>query len=239
MKFAVFDIDGTIFRWQLYHELFDAFVDEQIIATSTARTVIEAREAWRQRKQSYDAYEHALIDAMEKVIEGLDTQRFDAIADKILRAKGHHTYQYTLRLLGQLRQEGYKVITISGSHQQLVDRFSKLHHIDIAVGRRYEIEDGKLTARAETVFGNKHTILQSLVRQHKLDWKDSYAIGDSGGDISMLELVDHPIAFNPNEELHQKAEENGWTIVIERKNIAYRLEKGSDGLYVLAQTDTF
>ena len=30
-QFAVFDIDGTIFRWQLYHELFDALVDERII----------------------------------------------------------------------------------------------------------------------------------------------------------------------------------------------------------------
>ena len=127
MKFAVFDIDGTIFRWQLYHELFDAFVDEQIISPSSARNVIKAREAWRQRKQSYEAYEHQLIHAMEKVIEGLESKRFDAIADRILRSKGHHTYQYTLRLLELLRKEGYKIITISGSHQQLVDRFFLAH----------------------------------------------------------------------------------------------------------------
>lgn len=239
MRFAVFDIDGTIFRWQLYHELFDAFVDEKIITSSAARKVINAREAWRQRKQSYEAYERELIYAMEKVIDGLESHRFDSIADKILRAKGHHTYQYTLRLLGTLKQQGYTIITISGSHQQLVDRFSRIHNIDIAIGRQYEEKDGKLTSRAEIVFGNKHTILKALVRQYDLDWKDSYAIGDSGGDISMLELVEHPIAFNPNEELRQKAERAGWPIVIERKNIAYRLEKGRDGLYVLAEADAF
>lgn len=51
-KFAVFDIDGTIFRWQLYHEMFDALVDEGIVAPRDARTVLTAREDWRKREKA-------------------------------------------------------------------------------------------------------------------------------------------------------------------------------------------
>ena len=61
-------------------------------------------------------------------------------------------------------------------------------------------------------------------------------MGDSGGDISMLKLVAHPIAFNPNDDLRVAAMDAGWPIILERKSIAYKLEKGSDGTYVLAST---
>ncbi len=37
----------------------------------------------------------------------------------------------------------------------------------------------------------------------------------------MLELVTNPIAFNPDEGLLKLAGNNNWTVVIERKNLAY------------------
>lgn len=55
----------------------------------------------------------------------------------------------------------------------------------------------------------------------------------------MLELVDRPVAFNPNDELFEVAQARGWEIVIERKNVAYQLKKDSDGSYVLAKTNRF
>jgi phosphoserine phosphatase len=51
----------------------------------------------------------------------------------------------------------------------------------------------------------------------------------------MLEMVENPIAFNPDESLLKIAEKAGWLIIIERKNIAYKLEKGQHG-YTLAET---
>jgi phosphoserine phosphatase len=74
------------------------------------------------------------------------------------------------------------------------------------------------------------------VKEHGLTWEDSYAVGDSGGDSSMLARVEHPIAFNPNNDLQTEAMKHGWPIVLERKSIAYRLEKGPDGTYILAET---
>ncbi|MES2876466.1 MAG: HAD-IB family phosphatase [Patescibacteria group bacterium] len=233
-RFAAFDIDGTIFRWQLYHELFDALVDKQVIPIDIASVVFEARENWRNRTIDYDTYEMTLVRMMRTAIVGIDGTLFGEIADDILQAKGHHVYRYTLELLQRLKSEGYVIIAISGSYQQLVDRFSTLHDIDIAVGRDHVIENGKLTAQSTDIFGRKDEILQAIVRTHKLDWKGSYAVGDSSGDTAMLRLVEHPIAFNPDVKLKHEAMEQGWKIVIERKSIAYELQKGTDGSYVLA-----
>lgn len=233
-RFAAFDIDGTIFRWQLYHELFDAFVDEEIISLEDAQTVFDVRERWRSRQVDYHSYENALIKIMGAAIVGIDADEFGRISDRILDTKGHHTYRYTLDLLRSLKSEGYIIIAISGSYQQLVDRFAALHNIDIAVGREHTIADGKLTAEAKDIFGRKDEVLHELVAEHNLTFKDSYGVGDSGGDIEMLEAVENAVAFNPDGRLRSHAISRGWPIVVERKSISYRLEKSSDGTYVLA-----
>ncbi len=232
--FAAFDIDGTIFRWQLYHELFDAFVEEGLVAPTAATSVLKAREAWRERRADYESYEMTLVRAMSASIVGVEVERFNRIADTILKAKGHHIYKYTLDLLKDLKAKGYAIVAISGSYQQLVDRFAKLHDIDIAVGREHVIENGRLTERSSEIFGHKDTVLKDIAEKYDLSWKGSYAVGDSGGDIGMLEIVDNPIAFNPDERLKEKALQEGWTIVVERKSIAYTLKRGLDGTYVLA-----
>ena len=235
-KFAVFDIDGTIFRWQLYHELFDVLVDERVIRPEDAEAVLVAREQWRTRELTYDEYEQALIDVMETAIVGFSEAKFHTIADTILTKKGHHIYIYTTKLLKDLQARGYTTIAISGSHQQLVERFCELHKIDIAVGRNYTIVDGKVSADVETTVNRKQAILNRLVKEHGLTWKDSYGVGDSASDIPMLELVENPIAFNPNQELFDAAKAKAWPMVIERKSIAYRLEKDPNGTYLLAET---
>ncbi len=59
--FAVFDIDGTLVRWQLYHAVANQLLrdgaDAQLYASIT-----EARRAWQQRSHplSFRDYEHAL-----------------------------------------------------------------------------------------------------------------------------------------------------------------------------------
>lgn len=237
-KFAVFDIDGTIFRWQLYHELFDAFVTHGIISTEASEIVFSAREEWRTRSNSYTKYEHTLIDAVQPAMIGLDETEFHTIADDILQAKGQQVYRYTSKLLAHLKAKGYLTIALSASHHELVERFCTLHGIDIAIGRKYEIKSGKFTEKSTLVYGRKAEILRDLITKHDLDVTDSYAVGDSGSDIEMLAMVTHPVAFNPNTELKDAAMEHGWPIVVERKDLAYRLERGSHGTYILAETDS-
>jgi phosphoserine phosphatase len=49
------------------------------------------------------------------------------------------------------------------------------------------------------------------------------ARGDTESDIPMLELVEIPIAFNPNKKLFEHAKARGWRTVVERKDVIYEL----------------
>jgi HAD superfamily hydrolase (TIGR01490 family) len=232
-KFAVFDIDGTIFHWQFFHELFDELVEAHVISQAIAGPVLEKRKQWRQGVTGWNQYELSLVAALNTGIVGIEKQVLESISDRIVTAKGKVLYHYTRDLLIKLQNEGYITIVISGSQQTLVERFARTYNIDIALGLDYEFSDNKLVSIKRSIYGQKDTLLKQTVQDYDLDWKDSYAIGDTSGDAAMLELVEHPIAFNPDKKLLTIAKEKGWKIVVERKSIAYTFEKSSDGSYVL------
>lgn len=242
-KFAAFDIDGTIFRWQLYHELFDALTNAGYINETDRDKVSEARELWSKREQSFVDYEELLVGVMERKVIGLQEEVVKQLARDILTCKGHRTYTYTRNLMKSLKQQGYFIIAISGSYQQLVEAFAELHQIDLAIGTDYELEAGKFLRKKRYVFGQKGPILKQAVKDYGLSWEESYAVGDSGSDGAMLELVEHPIAFNPDDRLFTLAQAAGWKIVIERKNMMYEMEmsKGKseddNGTYVLVKAN--
>lgn len=233
-KFAVFDIDGTIFHWQFFHELFDELVEANVIDQVIAAPVLEQRKKWRQAIVTWNEYEQLLVEALNAGIIGIDKSLLDEISDRIVNVKGKILYHYTRDLLSDLQSKGYTTIVISGSQQSLVERFASAYNIDVALGLDYEFSNDKLVAIKRSIYGQKDMLLKQTVADHDLDWTDSYAVGDTSGDASMLELVDNPIAFNPDEKLLAIAKEKGWKIVVERKSIAYVFERSADGSYLLA-----
>jgi HAD superfamily hydrolase (TIGR01490 family) len=56
--------------------------------------------------------------------------------------------------------------------------------------------------------------------KHGVDLKVSYAYGDRGADLPMLDAVGHPVAVNASKRLARIARENGWEMVRWREAMA-------------------
>lgn len=235
-KIAVFDIDGTLYRWQLFHELVEELTMAEVFPDNTFREVDTAWNDWRGGKLHFHGYESLVVETLMKYLPLIPISTFEAACDKVIAQSSHKLHAYPRQLLKDLREQGYTIVAISGSQQELLDRFAKKHDIDIAIGAVYERKDGRFTGETSRMtIGRKAIILQELVDEHGFTLEDSVAIGDSDGDIELLSAVERPIAFNPSEGLFEHAKTTGWPIVIERKNIAYRLERKDDAL-ILAET---
>jgi phosphoserine phosphatase len=156
----------------------------------------------------------------------------------VITAKVDHVYRYPKELLQTLKKDGYFILAISGSRQEEVDIFAKHHGFDDWIGQKFErTPDGKrYTGTIQATFKDKHLLLQNFIEKHNLTTKDSFGMGDTGGDISLLEMVDNPIAFNPNHELLNHARDHGWKVVVERKSIAFSLVQ-KNGSYILESTN--
>lgn len=238
IRLAIFDLDGTLFRWQLYHELVFELKNRQVFDTNTARELDEALIAWQAKQIKWHDYEMNVIRAIEPAIASLAPEFFEDAAHAVVRRSGHKIYNYTKHLLDQLKADGYFCLAISGSQQEIAEAFAEQYGFDRCIGALYERKDGRFTGAVERrVPGRKHEIIDEFLRQNpEITLEGSVAIGDSGGDISMLAMVERAIAFNPSDDLLQIAMEKGWDVVIERKNIAYIMRKGTDGSYLLAET---
>lgn len=237
-KFAVFDIDGTLIRWQLYHAIADNLVKLGFIAPVKFQAIKDARMLWKRRQssESFKEYEAQLIELYQSILAEISVEQFELAAQAVFEEYKDQVYAYTRDLLKQLKTEGYLLFAISGSQTQIISKMAKYYGFDDFVAREDAHKNNRFTGESSTPIFNKDQVLQGLVAKHHAGFKDSIAVGDSSTDIKMLKIVERPIAFNPEFALFNHAKARNWKIVIERKNMIYELES-TDGKYQLVKTN--
>lgn len=236
-KFAVFDIDGTLIRWQLFHAIVHSLGKQGYILRGTHEKIHAARMVWKNREtdEGFHEYEKVLVDAYLQALTTIDPADYLHIVDEVFHEYKDQTYAYTRDLVQRLKKEGYLLFAISGSQTEVVSRLAQYHGFDTAIGAEFVQRDGAFTGEVITPIHDKRSALEQLVKQYDATYTDSYAVGDSPSDTAMLEMVENPIAFNPDRGLFETAKKHRWPIVVERKNVVYELGP-RDGSYVLVST---
>ena len=236
-KFAVFDIDGTLIRWQLFHVAIDKLAKSGVLGSEAHQQIHEARMNWKRRvtNKGFPAYEQTLVKLYERAITKVSSAQFDAIITEITEEYKDQVYTYTRDLIKHLRSEGYLLFAISGSQKELVSEIANYYGFDDCIATEYDRTKNGFSGKVYVASHDKEAALSKLISQYKLDTKGSYAVGDSKSDAPMLRMVENPIAFNPDGDLFELAKQAGWKVVLERKNMVYEMEP-QNGQYVLVKT---
>lgn len=223
---AVFDIDGTLFRSSLLIELVDRLIERGIFPKE-ARTAYErAQEEWLDRKGEYEAYIKKVVESFAKYAKGAPYGDVADVAGEIIEEKKDRVYRYTRDLIIDLKKRGYYLLAVSHSPKFIVDGFAYENGFDKSYGTFYETgATGRFTGEImdEHIIMNKANILKRAVEKEHLTLQGSVGVGDTESDVSMLTLVEEPIAFNPNRALYRHASQRQWKIVVERKDVIYEL----------------
>lgn len=228
--FAVFDIDGTLFRSSLIIEFVEEAIVSGIFTDSVREEYQETHTAWKQRRHhnAYEEYIDSVVAAFLRNIAGKEEGEVAHISRRLVERTHQETYVYTRELVHKLRETHF-VIAISGSNVELVEPFVKNYGFNIWRGSELEVVDGHYTGRdAKKGLSNKDITLKNIVSDNNLSYEGSVAVGDTAPDIPMLELAETAIAFNPSHNLFEHAKMAGWKIVVERKNTIIELENVDD-----------
>lgn len=228
-KIAIFDIDGTIFRKNLHFELINELVWLKVFPQKVRNTLTDLYTDWLSHEGVYEDYRRALVDLYAKHIAGCSLEDVKKASKIVIPFHKRRTYIFAEQLIAKLRQENYYLVVISGSPLEIVEEYNRSYlHFDQVFGSVYERgEDGLYTGGA--LFEpshNKGEVVRQLIYEHQLTLEGSYGIGDTESDASFLEIVAHPIAFNPNQNLKRVAEEKGWRVVVEKKDVVYEIASG-------------
>ena len=236
-KVAVFDIDGTLIRWQLYHAIADGLAKRGYADAAAFAAIKNARMEWKRRAHpdAFKTYEQQLVHFYDRLLDNLSVGNFTEVADAVFLEYKDQVYVYTRDLIKKLKKDGYLLFALSGSQLEIVELVANYYGFDDYVGTTYERSGKFFTGTRIAHLGKKDQVLKQLVARHGATMAGSVGVGDSAGDISMLEAVQKPIAFNPERKLFDFAKKHGWEIVVERKNVVYQLDS-KNGRYVLATT---
>jgi HAD superfamily hydrolase (TIGR01490 family) len=223
--FAVFDIDGTVIRWQLYHAINDALAQKGVIDKQAFEQVRAARMDWKRRSgdESFHDYEQALVRVFEQTLKGLGVHDLSVAADKVFSEYKDQVYTYTRDLIRTLKAKHYLLFAISGSPDIIIEKLVQYYGFDDFAASHYESEGDRFTGKTTITIGKKAELLQQLIDKHHATQSGSIGVGDGEGDIAMLDMTEQAIAFNPSKKLVTHATEHHWPIVVERKNVIYTL----------------
>lgn len=235
-KFAVFDIDGTISRSALFFQVVDELINRGSLPIDFRVKLDEKYDDYKKRshKSAFKDYSQLSVDILLENLHKISVNDYREAVDKVIPINADYIYVYTRNLINSLKKSGYFMIALSGSEMYSVHKFTEKLGFDLAVGEKYIEKSGFFTGEIDKVVGRKDVFIKKFVDEHNLTLKDSWAVGDSSGDIGMLRQVDNPIAFNPEDTLFEEAKKNKWKIVVERKNVIFELEP-KNGTFVLAE----
>ncbi|QMT16572.1 HAD-IB family hydrolase [Planococcus maritimus] len=219
MRVAIFDFDGTLYAKETF-QLMMAHLKNHPVHNRRYRKFyrtimppyighkLKIYPEAKMRARSVQAYLAALETFSKQELE----EYFGEIANLM-----HDDFNQEVieRLKQHVSNEDYCML-VSGAFTPLLHAVTKELPIGKIIGTEVPYEANILAHKTPVIHiqGSLKTekILEALGDQ-AIDWKNSFAYGDSLSDVPVLELVGNPVAVRPEARLRMLATERNWEII--------------------------
>jgi HAD superfamily hydrolase (TIGR01490 family) len=214
VSLAIFDLDNTLiaddsdFLWGQF------LVD---------RGIVDGDYYEQANKKFYDDYKQGSLDIAEFLHFSLaplalhDTEQLyrwrEEFVESLIKPIKLEAAQ---NLVDKHREQGDTLIVITATNRFVTEPIVKLYGIDNLLATTPEFINGRYTGK----FIDTPCYRDGKVRQLN-DWlatssqtlKDSWFYSDSHNDLPLLNLVDNPVAVDPDDKLLQAARLADWPII--------------------------
>ncbi|HET8580214.1 MAG TPA: HAD-IB family hydrolase [Nitrospiraceae bacterium] len=113
------------------------------------------------------------------------------------------------------RRAGHCCVLVTASLDFLVAPLAAFLDVETVLSARPELGGDDYTGHVlpPLPYGEgKRQLVESVAAQEGLDLADSYAYGDSPGDVGLLGAVGHPLVVNPIRGMASIARRRGWPV---------------------------
>ena len=214
MTLAIFDLDNTLLGGDS-DNLWGQFVCE--------RGLVDGEDFAARNEQFYADYKAGVLDidaylrfALATLVghsrEELDAWHRDFMASKIepiLLPKAE-------QLLDSHRLQGHEMLIITATNEFITRPIAQLLGVPELIACQGEIVDGRYTGEPRGVpsdHAGKVTRLQAWLAERNASLAGAYFYSDSHNDLPLLELVDNPVAVDPDDRLRAYAIKKGWPVI--------------------------
>lgn len=214
MALAIFDLDNTLLSGDSDY-LWGQFLVENNIVDST-----------RYQQANQDFYDQYLAGTMD-IFEFLAFQ-LKPLADNSLVDLYRWRNQYLAEkidpilslegrsFIAQHQQQGDTLLIITATNSFITTPIAEKLGIQNLIATEPEIVDGIYTGKVAgtpSYQQGKVERLMDWLNKHSQTLEGSYFYSDSHNDLPLLNLVDHPIAVDPDPKLQAIAQQKDWKIL--------------------------
>ena len=114
------------------------------------------------------------------------------------------------------REAGDRLLIITATSRFITEPIARRFHIDDLLACEGEMRDGRYTGQPAgilTYAAGKVARLRQWLEETGESLAGSCFYSDSHNDIPLLEVVDRPVAVDPDDRLRDHAVERGWEII--------------------------
>ncbi|WFP50935.1 HAD-IB family hydrolase [Methylomonas sp. EFPC3] len=214
MSLAIFDLDNTLiaddsdFLWGQF------LVD---------RGIVDKDHYEQANKKFYEDYKQGTLDIVEFLHfslaplaqhEANQLYRWrEEFVDSLIRPI---MLDAARELIDRHRQAGDTLLVITATNRFVTEPIVKLYGIDNLLATTPEFKDGRYTGKFQGTpcfQQGKVDLLRDWLAESAETLEGSCFYSDSHNDLPLLNLVDRPVAVDPDEKLRQAAELANWPII--------------------------
>mgnify|MGYP002150741722 FL=1 len=210
---VIFDLDNTLIAGDSDHAWGEFLVERKIV---DAEYYQAKNDQFFQDYQSGNLIiEEYLAFALEPLanntLEDLLSWREAFLTEKILplmlpKAKA---------LIEKHRKQGDYLLIITATNHFVTERIAKILEVDDLIATEPEKNSQGFTgniAGTPSFKEGKIIRLNDWLKNHNHSMTGSYFYSDSHNDLPLLELVDNPVAVDPDDTLRAYCEKNKWPV---------------------------
>lgn len=214
MSLALFDLDNTLIANDSDYLWGQFLVDRGIVD----RAVYEAAN-----DKFYEDYKQGNLDIVEFLnfslaplaqhdAEQLWQWRSEFVSEIIMP----YTLTAAHELVEKHRSAGDTLVVITATNRFVTEPIVALYGIENLLATSPEFIDGRYTGRfngTPCFQRGKVTVLNDWLKKTGHSLADSTFYSDSHNDLPLLNLVDHPVAVDPDDKLRATAEQALWPVI--------------------------
>lgn len=214
MTLAIFDLDNTLIAGDSDHLWGEFLCDQGIVDGDNFRSRNDGFYAdYQQGTLDIDAYLRFVLEPLTgkrpEELQALQAQFMDTCIESLMQPAAS-------RLIDSHRYRGHRPLIITATNEFITRPIADRLGIPDLLGCQFETRDGRITGEPMgtlTYREGKVTRLHEWLEAEQESMQDAWFYSDSHNDLPLLELVDHPIAVDPDDQLAATARERGWQII--------------------------
>ncbi len=214
MALAIFDLDHTLLDSDSDHAWGQYLVDKELVDPAVHK---------HRNDHFYEQYKAGTLDIHEYLAFSLKPLTDYSLEDMLASREAFLNErivpmisQKSRDLIAHHKRQGDTLLIITATNGFVTYPIAELLGIDHIIAPHPEFIDGGYTGRVVGTPSFRHgkvIRLNEWLEEQGYELTDSWFYSDSHNDLPLLEIVDHPVAVDPDDTLRKVAEDRGWPVI--------------------------